>query len=216
MLQVKKRKKKGKIELENKTVNANTNNSSKNAQVKNGGILTIIKNYGFIVPMMLIIIVLFSTVFTLGNIPSMSMYPTLDVGAGLFAVKADKDDIYRGEIIMFHPNEEEGEANELWIKRIIGLPGDTVEFDEENVYVNGEKLDEPYLNQEEPIEYEPDLYEVPEDCIFVLGDNRNDSLDSRFWEDPYLPIASLTSKPLVTFPMSVHCSSGFKILNNGR
>ena len=201
------------MEKEVKTIE--NNNTPVDPQVKKEGVIkALFKNYGFIIPMMLVIIVLFNTIFTLGNIPSPSMYPTLDVGAGLFAVRADKDEIYRGEIIMFHPMPAEGGSKELWIKRIIGLPGDTIEFTETDVYVNGEKLNEPYLNREEPITYEPGKYEVPEDHIFFMGDNRGDSHDSRYWDSPYLPIKNLTSKPLLTFPMTPKCSSGLKLLNN--
>lgn len=185
----------------------------KDVHVKKQRIKTIIKDYWFIIPVVLVIMILFHTVFTLGNIPSPSMYPTLDVGAGLFAVMVDKDEIYRGEIIMFHPNKEQGSDNDLWIKRIIGLPGDTVEFSRDCVYVNGKALDEPYLNTEEQILYEPGTFEVPEGNVFVMGDNRNDSLDSRYWENPYLPIRNLTSKPVLTFPIKLSCDSGFKRLN---
>ena len=69
------------------------------------------------------------------------------------------------------------------IKRIIGLPGDSIEIREGKVFINGNPLDEPYIK--EPIEYEYPLQEIPENDYFVLGDNRNLSNDShKGWTVP--------------------------------
>ena len=200
--------------MEKEVIIKNKDNTLENSNAKKRGIKDIIKDYIFIVPVILVLIILFSTVLTLGHIPSPSMYPTLDVGSGFFAVMIDKNDIYHGEIVIFHPNEEEGTSHELWIKRIIGLPGDTVKLEGDCVYINGELIDEPYINTESEILYESETFKVPEDHVFVMGDNRNDSFDSRYWERTYLPIGNLTSKPMLTFPMTPKCSSGFKRLNN--
>lgn len=86
----------------------------------------------------------------------------------------------RGEIIIFKPNDQ---IKDIYIKRVIGLPGDKVEIKDGNVYVNNEKLDESYLK--------PDIYTssqgseyynltVPPGCLYVLGDNRAISEDSRY------------------------------------
>jgi len=65
-----------------------------------------------------------------------------------------------------------------WIKRVIGLPGDTIEIKSDKLYKNGKLLDEPYIN--EPMENNSDLkVVVPARHIFVMGDNRNNSEDSR-------------------------------------
>ena len=67
--------------------------------------------------------------------------------------------------------------NEDFIKRVVGLPGDVVEGKHGSVYVNGEKLGEPYLTQKtQPF----DATTVPAGKLFVMGDNRGNSLDSRF------------------------------------
>jgi signal peptidase I len=79
----------------------------------------------------------------------------------------------RGEVIIFHPpNNQQTD----YIKRVIALPGDSVEVKNGAVYVNGTKLDEPYI-KELPA-YTMDKRKIPENEYFVLGDNRNNSNDS--------------------------------------
>ena len=79
----------------------------------------------------------------------------------------------RGDVIVFQPaNNQEGD----YIKRIIALPNDTVEIKEEAVYINGEKLNEPYIKS--PPSYTIKEQKIPENSYFVLGDNRNHSNDS--------------------------------------
>jgi signal peptidase I len=78
-----------------------------------------------------------------------------------------------GDVTVFHPP---GNRQGDYIKRIIALPGDTVEVREGAVYVNGKRLYEPYVK--DPPDYTLDPIEVPENKYFVLGDNRNNSNDS--------------------------------------
>jgi signal peptidase I len=113
-------------------------------------------------------------------IPSESMVPTLEVGDRVFVNKF----IYRfsepqrGDIIVFQSME--GEEEEL-IKRVIGLPGDRVAVLDGVLFVNGERWEEPYVNEQLPdnSSYEPTT--VPEGAVFVMGDNRSNSRDSRFF-----------------------------------
>ena len=105
-----------------------------------------------------------------------SMEPDLQDGERLIINKA----VYhfaepaRGDIIIFNPPENHSSVP--FIKRIIGLPGDTVEIKNGQVIVNGEALTEPYI--EEAPEYYMQKITVPDNSYFVLGDNRNLSNDS--------------------------------------
>ena len=113
-------------------------------------------------------------------IPSESMLPTLKVGDRVMVNKF----IYyfkepqRGDVIVFHPPEILNSKDD-YIKRVIGLPGETVEMKNNKVYIDGKPLVEPYLS--EPVNYTFGPVVVPEDSLLVLGDNRNNSFDSHMW-----------------------------------
>lgn len=118
-------------------------------------------------------------------IPTGSMESTVHVGDRVFGNRLAYlfSDPERGDIIIFKFPDDE---SKLYIKRIVGMPGETVVIIDGAVYINGQEtpLDEPYLNEPPIGSYGP--YQVPEDCYFVMGDNRNNSLDSRFWNNPYV------------------------------
>ncbi|SHE75560.1 signal peptidase I [Clostridium fallax] len=121
-------------------------------------------------------------------IPSGSMIPTLKPGNVVVATKVYKPrDLKRGDIVIFRSNER----NENMIKRLIGLPGDEIEVKGTLLYVNGKKLDEPYIKNN--IDFEG-TYKVPNEEYFFLGDNRASSLDSRFWNDPYISANNIIGK----------------------
>ena len=117
-------------------------------------------------------------------IPSSSMVPTLKPGDVIIVEKLSYrfSPIKRGDIVVFHPpipNE-----TRFFVKRVIGLPGDTVEVHDGYVYINGYKLDEPYIASKPQYEYGP--VEVPDGMYFLLGDNRNNSYDSHAWDYPFV------------------------------
>ena len=85
-------------------------------------------------------------------------------------------DPQRGDIIVFRDPQDSGRN---LIKRIIGLPGEIVEISNGQVFINGQPLDEPYLGSNS-MRAEPQIA-IPEGCYFVMGDNRNNSSDSRSW-----------------------------------
>lgn len=96
-------------------------------------------------------------------------------------------DVERGDIVVFDcPYEHELNPNaKSYIKRVIGLPGDVIEIKNSKIYINGSDtpLDEPYLKEEWTVSNDGLTYVVPENCYFMLGDNRNISSDSRYWAE---------------------------------
>lgn len=131
------------------------------------------------------------------RIPSGSMIPTLNIGDKLFVTKIyNLDKIERGDILVFYSVELE----DTLIKRVIGLPGDTVEISDGKVSVNGEELDESYVVN---TDNSYGTYVVPEDKYFFLGDNRPISKDSRYWVDPYIDGKYIEAKAqLKVYPFS--------------
>jgi len=138
----------------------------------------------------LILVLLFrANVAEANYIPSQSMEPTLHIQDRIIVDKLSMNwrPLERGELVIFHPPIESRE-NERWIKRVIGLPGDTVEVIRGIVYINGDPLDEPYVQNRAyytrpPMvlwEDNPDT-EEDESEYYLLGDNRPDSQDSHVW-----------------------------------
>lgn len=119
------------------------------------------------------------------KVPSGSMENTIMTGDRIIGSRLAYlfDDPERGDIVIFkHPTGPGNEMTTL-VKRVIGLPGETVDIKDGNVYINGEKLDEPYLK--EPMDPEEEFHVVvKEGCYLMLGDNRNNSADARSWSEP--------------------------------
>jgi len=114
------------------------------------------------------------------------------------------DPIRRGDVVVFkYPAEPERD----FIKRVIGLPGDTIELRQKRVFVNGVRLDEPFVRYlSPPEESSPDDFDVrvqygpvtvPADQYFMMGDNRDNSQDSRYWG--FMPRSYVKGKALFIY-----------------
>ena len=128
-------------------------------------------------------------------IPSSSMEPTLQIEDRLVVEKLSFHlrDISRGDVLVFHPVDEE--LDDHWwhqtrrwlsldlqtplIKRVVGLPGETISVHQGRVFIDGQPLQEAYIKQAPLYEMSPFL--IPEDHLFMMGDNRNNSADSHVW-----------------------------------
>ncbi len=127
-------------------------------------------------------------------VPSGSMVPTINEGDRMIGNRlayAFGNEPERGDIIIFKFPDD---TSQIYVKRVIGTPGDVVEIKGGVTYVNGEVIDEPYLN-ETPKDLDFGPYTVPEDSYFVMGDNRNSSFDSRYWETTnFVPEENILAK----------------------
>ena len=152
------------------------------------------RDYGFIPTTVVVMLLLFKVIFQIAWVPSGSMETTLPTKSVLLSwqlpyVFGDPTP-QRGEIVTFWSDE----MGKLLVKRVIGLPGDTVTFQDGNVYVNGERLAEDYLAQSGiTASGGREEYRVPEGCLFFLGDNRTGSYDARSWEEPFIPVENVRS-----------------------
>lgn len=125
-----------------------------------------------------IIIVVRYIVFTV-KIESNSMYPSLRSGNLKFAYNKLSGNYQRGDVLIFYSEEHSKDL----VKRLIGLPGDRIDIQNGQVYVNGNLLNEPYVKNNSLYRGN---FQVPEESYFFLGDNREISTDSRSFEIPYI------------------------------
>jgi len=139
------------------------------------------------------------------NVPSGSMKNTISEGDRMIGLRTAYwfSDPQRGDIVIFeNPDYKENGSradDKYYVKRVIGMPGDKVVISNAKVYINDSKtpLNETYLPEEwtqvngdeEPLEYK-----VPKGCYFLMGDNRNNSSDARFWKNTYVKRSKIIAK----------------------
>ena len=145
------------------------------------------------------VLALFINNFIIVNatVPSGSMENTIKPGDRLLGFRFSYwfSEPERGDIVVFrYPIDEARHQQDKsvkrvkYIKRIIGLPGETVEIRDAKIYINGAEtpLEEDYLKEEWLIKNDGYTFQIPEGCYLMLGDNRNNSKDSRYWADEAL------------------------------
>ena len=136
-----------------------------------------------IVGALVVALVVKTFLFQAFYIPSESMEPTLDVGDRVLVNKLSYDlhDVNRGDIVVFEvpPDQVGPDGIKDLIKRVVALPGEVIESRDGLVFVDGQPLDEPYIPDDGPTGPPIDRQTVPEDHVFVMGDNRDNSADSR-------------------------------------
>ena len=132
-------------------------------------------------------------VYANAEVPTGSMIPIVQPGDRLIINRLSYlfEDPKRGDIVMFaYPDNEK----KNYLKRIIGLPGEKLEIREGLIYINDREtpLSENYLNDEPNGDFGP--YNIPEGCYFMLGDNRDNSLDAREWKNKYVKKEKIVGK----------------------
>ena len=152
-----------------------------------------------------IIIALLVDFFIIANavVPTGSMETTIPAGSRIMGLRLyyDFKEPERGDIVIFkYPDDE----SKLFIKRVIGLPGEKVQIKDGKVYINDSEipLDDSFVPEKPRGSFGP--YEVPENSYFVLGDNRNHSKDSRCWKSTsFVTFDEIVGKAVIRYYPSV-------------
>ncbi len=153
---------------------------------------------GILTPLLMLFL-LFHFFIGTYKIPSASMENTIMAGDTVFAnhLSYKLSTISYGDIIVF---QKDGKGDNL-IKRVVGLPGDKIQIYDGRVYRNGTEVVEDYVIGNTLSVSNTD-YTVPEDSVFVLGDNREDSNDSRYWDDTYVAMDDIIATAYFGFGFS--------------
>lgn len=149
---------------------------------------------------LLVVIFIFGVAFDFNYTSSGSMEPTLKIGnmevGNKMAYISKKPQ--RGDVISFYSKE----LHEVMGKRVVGIAGDTIEFHDGYVYINGKLYDESEYLDEDVETNCLKTFTVPKGCVFVLGDNRENSKDSRFFKEPYIKISDIRDKYMFSIPLA--------------
>ncbi len=146
--------------------------------------------YEVVVPAVILFLIIHTFFLEARVVPSPSMYPTIEVHDQFLSNKTaywfHKPQRY--DIVVFKPPAAAG-FNGDFVKRIIGLPGEKIRVNGGVVYINDQPLKEPYITPDRAPVDTFNTYIIPDDQVFVMGDNRNNSKDSRYWGP--LPIKNI-------------------------
>ena len=170
---------------------------------KKSGFAAFWSDFGYLIVTAVVVVLVFRVLLQLSWVPSGSMETTIPKKTLLISwqlpyVMGDPVP-ERGNIVTFWSDELE----KLLVKRVIGLPGDTVSFSGGYVYINGQRLEEEYLDQQGgTISPNQSSFTVPEGCLFFLGDNRSGSNDARYWEESYIPVGNVKARVLLAISLT--------------
>jgi signal peptidase I len=155
--------------------------------------------FDWIVPVAIAIILAFAInklVFFKIKVPSGSMLPTIKIGDQIIVTRVyNTKNLKRGDIIVFYSNE----LKLRLVKRLVGLPGDKIVInDSGEMFLNGVKKAEPYVVYPDK---KPGEFNVPANHYLFMGDNRSDSDDARYWNQPYIDSKQIEGKArFVVYP----------------
>lgn len=170
---------------------------------KKSGFAAFWSDFGYLIVTAVVVVLVFRVILQLSWVPSGSMETTIPKKTLLISwqlpyVMGDPVP-ERGNIVTFWSDE----LDKLLVKRVIGLPGDTVSFSGGYVYINGQRLEEEYLDQQGgTISPDQSSFTVPEGCLFFLGDNRSGSNDARYWEESYIPVGNVKARVLLAISLT--------------
>ena len=135
-----------------------------------------VSRWGTPIALTLFAFVLFRAILFVGYVPTSSMEPTLEAGSYIMGTRISKD-LNNGDIVVFHHD------GQLLVKRIAACPGDEIDL-REIAYMKTIAI---------PV-WEDPIITVPENCYFMLGDNVENSIDSRYWTDPFIQSSDIVAK----------------------
>ena len=141
---------------------------------------------------------IFLNKFLIANaqVPSSSMETTVMAGDRIFVNRLSYAfaEPQRGDIVTFiYPDD--GET--LYLKRVMALPGETIQGKDGIIYIDGKALEHDFTQEISYDDFGP--FTVPEDCYFMMGDNRNDSWDSRYWEHTFVEKEDIIGKAVFSY-----------------